>query len=148
MMCRTRRLLAPVTLASALAACSPTQTACSLVAPPINFANPQLLYPIPGAVGVPDNAKFLVLATTSQVTLAGNLSLTAPGVNQPLVQGAVPSPLPSPMASPPPGASEFGAALPPLAPHKTYNVTYVLHAAVDPCAPTNTTANLGSFTTR
>lgn len=108
-------------------------------------APPDLLYPMPGATGVPDG----------NFTLVAGYSIRPPAVQLVTASGGIPAfssnawgPPPSPMPSPaatPRSSSEvlYGLAVPVLAARTTYNVDVTF--GTPPC---QTTESAGSFTTQ
>jgi len=109
-----------------------TQGACTGLTAP---APPQLVYPEPGAVNVPDGNFTMVLSFGSgPVELSGADLQPAP----------VPNPLPSPHATPSPFSPSAltGWAVGSLSPHTTYAITYGIDSR---CSPFY---DLGEFTTR
>jgi hypothetical protein len=97
-----------------------------------------LVYPAPGATGVPDGNFTLVIG--SSFGIVGTIGIA--GNN--LAAASVPSPLPSPYATPQPQATVSAYAVPPLAGGKTYTVVDSI-AAGTPCAAQQT---VGQFTTQ
>jgi len=93
--------------------------------PALALLGPQMLYPIPGATGVPTAAGMIVVAGSLQandvveLTPAGGMTLDL----GPL--GPAPSPLPSPAATPAQaGASPSAVSYPALQSATTYTVSY------------------------
>ncbi len=104
----------------------------------------QLLYPIPGASGVPVSAGSLVL---SGVPGSEFVSVVGPdGAVVMAKPGPAPSPLPEPIATPSQPGARSGLAYPPLASDTTYEVTYVGSAGLTCYLPVG--GSLGTFTTR
>jgi hypothetical protein len=106
----------------------------------------QLLYPIPGATGVPTAAGSVVFA--GSLDAASRVVLTAGGVEKQLGTLVVPpSPLPSPMATPAIAGSPLSSApYPALASATTYTVSITFDFGSAACpAPVLTE---GSFTTQ
>jgi hypothetical protein len=147
-------------LAAMVAACS------SHSAPPMRCGLPIALptqeiflaYPAPGATGVPDTVRTLIVGapmpafyatdTFSLTTMAGSMHVNV-GKATPV---PAPSPLPSPLAT---GEfsgtlSYFGVPIPALSPATTYTVSfqYSSEISVDPICYGNITPTLGSFTTQ
>jgi len=144
------KIVAGVALASAA-----LTTACSTpsagIGPPhpcpaLALVAPQLLYPIPGATGVPTVAWSLVVAGSLPSSIAVEL-VAQGGVTLDLGPlRAPPSPLPSPEATPTnPMATLNGVAYPALEPATTYSVAY--HDTAKVC-PIPVGGNTGSFTTQ
>ncbi len=97
---------------------------------------PALVYPIPGATGVPDGNFTLVAA---YVPPGGTIALSSGAA---LAAAAVPSPLPSPYASPAPNATAMsGFAVGALAPSTSFTVALSVPGACP------ATVQLGQFTT-
>jgi hypothetical protein len=119
----------------------------------------ELLYPIPGATGVPPNIGVLVYQGTyqgtplAQSTSPANVPI-ALGVTAPPSIGtpptSVPSPFPSPAATPygPSGGSAYAVALPTLSPNTTYQVfaTQNVGGCIEPGQTVQ--SHIGSFTTQ
>jgi hypothetical protein len=144
---RTTGLLAGPALALALG-CSNTPMVpnTTLVCNIADIPALQLLYPIPGATGVPTAAGSLVFAGAPDASLT--VLLSASGTTLTLgAPVAAPSPLPSPLATPTPIASGLSSApYPSLAPATTYRVSYELTGTTGPCA--HVLVSPGSFTTQ
>ncbi len=103
-----------------------------------------MLYPIPGASNVPDNAPYLIIG---QVLNGGaTYTLTSPTASTITASTtvAVPSPLPTPIAL---GSPAAAVALPALAAHATYTVTSSNSGPVTACSSGQPGGNLGTFTT-
>jgi hypothetical protein len=137
-----------------LAGCSSPDHSCRFLTLP----GPQLLYPIPGATGVPTAAGYLVFATADS-PLDFNASLVpATGADVPVAAlGPPPVPLPTPIATPFPIAKPgepaivYGASHPALAASTTYQVRFpALTESTPGCAlPIAVPLDYaGSFTTR
>jgi hypothetical protein len=145
-----RRILASSALALAaavLAACSDSGSTGTCNPGP-NLAKPVMLYPIPGAVGVPDSPQYIVVANVGPGS--GSIYLqAASGGTQIAAQalGAVPSPGPSPAATTPPGATALAAAIPTLGAATTYNVSFTANPPTA-CVQTQSSGVLGSFSTQ
>ena len=129
--------------ASAIPSPTPTATA-SVPSCPLQFAAPQMLYPIPGASGVPDGPQTFVFTAIPQTGVIALLTDPAGDTFRSAAFSAPPSPLPSPLASPPSGATLAGAAVPALAPATTYRVTF---QDAGPCT-SPIAGSAGSFTTK
>jgi hypothetical protein len=126
--------------ASAAAGCSPAASTpfCGSANCPIqpdpncpnNAALPLVLYPVPGATGVPVTAGSLLFAGR----LPANFSLQLQGGAGPLplTFGPAPSPLPSPRASAPAGGTLYGAPYPTLAAKTEYAVIYAFNTSSCP----------------
>ncbi len=106
---------------------------------------PDLLYPMPGATGVPDGNFTLVVGYSvkppaMQLVTAG---AGIPGLSS-NAWGPPPSPMPSPAATPR-SSSEvlYGLAVPALAAHTTYDAQVTFGAP-----PCHATESAGSFTTQ
>lgn len=128
-----------IALAAAVVAngCSQTQSTTGpppwrgVPCPALAVVGPQVLYPIPGATGVPTVAGSFVFAGDYPATLVVDLApASGPTVDLGKL-GAAPSPLPSPEAMPqstPPAGSTpaplFGVPYPQLAPATTYTLSY------------------------
>jgi len=140
-------------IALALAACgggrgSATQAPvpCPLAAGAYAIpAPPDLLYPMPGATGVPDGNFTLVVgySTTPPALqlVTGSGGIPAFSSN---AWGPPPSPMPSPAATPR-SSSEmlYGLAVPALAAHTTYTAQVTFGSP-----PCQSTESAGSFTTQ
>ncbi len=119
-------------------------------------AAPQLLYPMNGAVGVPDGNFTMVFAFTVAPSIWGSPSVSAPNgaVNDYPAVGPLqpaPSPLPTPIATPPSGATLQGVTIGPLLPGKTYNVWFYYvppQQCIPPGGGTLAITPVGSFTTK
>jgi hypothetical protein len=149
-------------LAATAAACSSKSSPvvnCGLP-PPLPIPELILLYPAPGATGVPDAIGSLVLSGNGEdyygpTTIALTTMSTGGGVTV-VAQGTpgpAPSPLPSPLATP----SELGAdapnsglPVPTLSPATTYSVsrTYEDFSEKPPTCRTHVTQILGTFATQ
>ena len=130
-------------LAASLAACGGSSVRQPLICPEIAFpAPPKMLYPAPGATGVPAGNFPLVLSfrygTETSLQSSG-----APAVAN-LQPAPLPSPLPSPAATPGPFASPVAYAVPSLQSAAAYAV--IASFSPGPCAPGQVT--IGNFTTR
>jgi len=112
---RVRQVLASIVLSGSIVGCSATNGVGDYPCPQNVMEGPQLLYPIPGATGVPDGAGIFVFGGYSPQTL---IVLSSPGSETrtfgPLIAPA-PTPLPSPIATP------FSSGV---------EVTYVPHGAL------------------
>ena len=112
-----------------------------------NLPLPQLLYPIPGSTGVPDNADILVVAGVGP---ASGTLYVSPGSGVPIqaqALGGVPSPGPSPAATTPAGETAQAAVIPNLASGQTYTVKFT-SVGPSPCIQGQYSGNIGSFTTQ
>ena len=140
-------------IALALAACggasspsSPSPVPCPLAAGAYAIpAPPDLLYPIPGATGVPDGNFTLVVGYSTTppalqlVTGSGGIPTLSSNA-----WGPAPSPLPSPAATPRSSSETlYGLSVPGLAAHTTYTAQVTFGSP--PCQSTETA---GSFTTQ
>jgi hypothetical protein len=134
-----------IAAAAGIAACNDATgiAPCSVTTLPA----PQLLYPKPGAVGVPDNAQLLVIDNVGPN--GGNLVILQPGgltiAAGPL--GVAPSPLPSPAASPASTAVPQSAAIPNLNPATAYSVLFYAAPATN-CTDPQASGTIGSFVTQ
>jgi hypothetical protein len=130
--------------ALAATACSGARDAptCPAAMPP---SPGQLLYPIPGATGVPTQAGSLLLAGVKR-----DLYVSLGGPNYTLLTafpGPEPSPLPEPAAAPvSPASALSGVPYPALAAHTTFTVATVPSVGLTCYFPVGVT--LGTFTTR
>ncbi|HEY9179675.1 MAG TPA: hypothetical protein VIO32_03085 [Candidatus Baltobacteraceae bacterium] len=140
-------------IALALAACGGTSSRSTQAPVPCPLAAgayaipapPDLLYPMPGATGVPDGDFTLVVGYSSrppQMQL-----VTGSGVIPALSSnawGPAPSPMPSPAATPRSSSETlYGLAVPALSAQTTYTAQVTF--GNPPC---QTTESAGSFTTR
>ena len=139
-------------LAVAVTACSPSAgPPQGGVCPQIAEVGPPLLFPIPGATGVPTTAGNLIFAAPSLSDFVTSLVPAPPafGAPPPPVPagafGAPPSPLPGPSATAPPGDEIFAAAYPALSANTTYAVTFAPLRGTGTC--TIPVGSSGSFTT-
>lgn len=139
-------LLALVACGGGASSPSPGPVPCPLAAGMSAVpAPPDLLYPMPGATGVPDG----------NFTLVAGYSVTPPAMQLVTGSGGIPAlssnawgPPPSPMPSPaatPRSSSEvlYGLAVPALGAHTTYTAQVTF--GTPPC---RTTESAGSFTTQ
>jgi hypothetical protein len=116
---KSTALTALLLFVAALVDCSGGTSSSNPSLPCLPPAAPQLIYPAPGATGVPDGNFTMVLTYFQGVTLNGGAS-----VEGPFSQAALPSPLPTPYASPlPSGYPLAGYVVGALAPATTYTVT-------------------------
>jgi hypothetical protein len=133
--------------AAALAGCNGSSSgsgqpvACNLLIP----LSPKMIYPIPGATGVPDGQFTLVVsfAPPGSITLASGATTLGP-----LASAPVPSPLPTPNATPSPSSAQTYAGFAvsgALSSAATYTVTDTMPAVAN-CPATSQT--IGSFTTQ
>ena len=137
-----RHGIAVAALASAIG-CSGSPTPGKVICHEPLLPVEQLLYPIPGATGVPTAAGSLVFGGALP---GGSVVLSANGVQTKLGNMvAAPSPLPSPMASPQAGWVLSSAPYPALASATTYTVLVVLEFG--PACPVTVTTK-GEFTTQ
>ncbi len=115
------------------------------VVPP-QLGLPQLLYPIPGSAGVPDNADVVILAGIGP---AGGTVAIAPPSGPTIATNPepLPSPYPSPAATPQSGASPSAFGVPTLVTKTTYNVVFTANAA-STCTQAQSSGAVGSFTTQ
>jgi hypothetical protein len=112
--------------------------------PALAFEGPQLLYPAPGATGVPTAAAALLLAGSAPTGTSPQL--VAAGQTLTLSFGPAPSPLPSPRATPFSGNEPLeGAAYPTLSSKTTYALAY---ASVSDGSCVFPVGAQGSFTTK
>jgi hypothetical protein len=133
--------------AAALAACGDAGTGSTTCPSYPTLGLPQLLYPIPGATGVPDSPQYLVVTNVGPAS--GSLYLIPPnGGNNIAAQalGPVPSPAPSPAATAPANATVLAAAIPNLN-TGTYTVKFVSNGA-SPCVQGQQSGTIGSFSTQ
>jgi hypothetical protein len=142
-------------IALSLFACNAGTDRCVAVpAPAIAFAGPILVYPAPGATGVPDNIAELVIALTPPPGVSPGLLLEASGQSGAtgLTQVvAPPSPIPTPTGSHPVGLPLHGVVLPGLSPATTYTVLYQALQTFGGCPPPPAQVvktSMGSFTTK
>jgi hypothetical protein len=128
-------------------ACSDASTSVTCTQQP-TLAPPQLLYPIPGAVNVPDNAQILVVGNVGPAS--GSLNVIPPSGTAiaALPLGAVPSPAPSPAVSPGPTSNPQAAVIPTLAAATTYSVQFQANSVVGCSAQGQSSGIIGSFTTQ
>jgi hypothetical protein len=140
-----------VALVAALAACSDNGPAGSCNPGP-TLAAPQLLYPIPGATGVPYinlNSPNGYLVVQNVGPAGGTLYVNSGGV--PIAAqslGAVPSPAPSPALSPSPGATPLAAQIPNLSPGTAYTVSFSANPPTTCVQAQSSSVNIGSFVTQ
>jgi hypothetical protein len=140
-------------IALSLFACNGGTDRCVAI-PAIAFAAPILVYPAPGATGVPDNIAELVIALTPPPGVSPGLLLRAAGQSGAtgLTQiVAPPSPLPSPLGPYPQGLPLHGVVLPTLSPATTYTVLYQSLQTFGGCPPPPAQivqTSMGSFTTK
>ncbi|HKU81548.1 MAG TPA: hypothetical protein VJP76_05195 [Candidatus Tumulicola sp.] len=111
---------------------------------------PQLLYPVPGIKGVPDNAPTMVVAYGQSPTSAFPIILT-PGGGSGIQLGGMhspPNPLPTPIAKElVPGMPTYGVSLPALSPATTYSTSY--KDTTSYCGQSSVNYyRMGSFTTK
>jgi hypothetical protein len=132
--------------AAALSACGDSggSTPCGTLA---NLPAPQLLYPIPGAVGVPDSPLYIVVSGVGPAY--GSIYLKPPTGSNIYANalGPVPSPAPSPAASAPAGSTLLAAPIPSLAAGTAYGVYFNANGA-SPCVQGQVSGSIGSFTTQ
>ncbi len=102
---------------------------------------PQLLYPVPGASGVPDAVGILIYEGygTSPNTITLFNGGQAPVATTPTT---LPSTLPTPIASPSQPGTTYAVSFPVLTTNAIYQAQYALPAGCNP-----KTASFGSFTT-
>jgi hypothetical protein len=117
---------------------SPAVQPCTVMVP----APPRLVYPMPGATGVPDGNFTMVVSfkPVLPITLVGNTAVVGP-----LVPAMVPNPLPTPLATPRPAGHQAAYAVGPLAPATTYTLT--MNVPANQHCPAKVETG-GSFTTR
>jgi hypothetical protein len=146
---RYRLLFAMLTpAASALAGCAGgngcNTDCCGIRDLPFQPGPPQLLYPIPGATGVPTSAGSLLFAGTPAPGLTPELLGGAAPI--PLFIAPAPSALPSPRATPGPGGGTLSSATyPALAAGTTYTVVFDV---AKPVVCEIDQYDAGSFTTK
>ncbi len=135
---------AVIAIASIVAACgggtgTPHQTCVALPVP----APPPMIYPQPGATGVPDGNFVMVLAFSyAQATSLMNGSNSV----GPLAPTAVPSPLPSGAGTPFPEATPAAYSVPALQHATTYTVSASF--AVQTAGCPSQEIDVGAFTTK
>ena len=132
---------------SVTAACSNDPGTTVTPCPAIALAQPTLLYPKPGAIGVPTTVRIVILANISSfggsVTLATTGSTVAAGTF-----GPAPSPLPAGSATPPPGTTAQAASIPTLFAGSVYAVNFVGNSVAGSlCAAPQSGGTLGAFST-
>lgn len=118
---------------------------------PLPTAVPQMSYPIPGALQVPDNAPAMVVGFSGNPVLAGTISIQANGgpVSALGPMGAAPKVMPTPFAPIQTGSVAYGVTMPTLKAHTAYGVTYRYLTSISACGSNNTqTAILGGFVTQ
>jgi hypothetical protein len=132
--------------AAALSACGDSggSTPCGTLP---NLPAPALLYPIPGAVGVPDSPGYIVVSGVGPAY--GTIYLKSPSGSNIYANaiGPVPSPAPSPEASAPAGSTPQAAPIPSLAAGTLYGV-YFDSAGASPCVQGQVSGLIGSFSTQ
>jgi hypothetical protein len=102
-----------------------------------------MVYPAPGATGVPDNLSDIVFAgfgPTSGIKLIAGAQTIALGTLEP-----APTPTPTPEGALP---QSIAAVPTPLSAGTTYTVEYTYTIGGSDCAPFTSTPTLGSFTTQ
>ena len=136
-------------VAAVFAACSGNGPAVSCNPGPL-LAPPVLLYPIPGATGVPDSPGYLVVANVGPAS--GSLYLypqpqgTSPGIAAQAL-GPVPSPAPSPAASAPANSTPLAAIIVSLPAGTKYNVQFTADQPSS-CVQAQSSGSIGVFTTQ
>jgi hypothetical protein len=106
-----------------------------------------MIYPSPGATGVPDNLGAIDFAGDAEIDTPISLSAGATSITLEALQ-PVPSPAPTP--TPQNGYSEWSAAIPApsLSASTTYTVKTTYTVTGTDCSPSTQTRTYGSFTTQ
>jgi hypothetical protein len=133
---------------------SPIATATCGPPPPSAPPSLFLVYPMPGATGVPDDIGIVVVAGVAG-TSQDSVTLSSAGGSVPVgAFTAAPSPLPTPHVTPGaqfgPGVAYSAVPVPTLSPATTYTVknAYPDWADNPPSCTTTVTQTLGTFTTQ
>ena len=135
-----RRFLIAVTLASAMSGCTGSAQMPGLCPGVITVLNLTMINPTANAINVPDNL--------SGITVQGAIPETSAQVTLTPTNGGAPSTaITNPLFPiPQPGPTQYGLALPALAPHTTYSITITASHTSGGCQVTSM-GNPGSFTT-
>ena len=134
-------------VAAVLAACGGNGPAGTCNPGPL-LAAPVLLYPIPGATGVPDSPGYLVVANVGPAS--GSLYLIPPSGGSGIAAQAlapVPSPAPSPAASAPANSTSLAASIPTLTGGTAYTVKFTANQPSS-CVQAQNSGSIGVFTTQ
>ena len=128
---------------TALPACEGTSGNVQNVLCPDVVADKGLVYPAPGATGIPDAVRSVIVSGP-----VGQVTLTPPSgaAIVSTTPTAVPSPIPSPNATPA-NTPVTAFAVPSLAPNTTYTVVAVDTSVTLPCAEA-LPQTLGTFATQ